>query len=470
MQPVPDLHSLSHSEKDELIRTLHARVQALGAAIEELKGRLALNSSNSGKPPSSNGFKKIKKSRSLRGKSTKKPGGQDGHEGTTLQQVAEPDAVVPHLPPSHCDCGLPLDKPNKVESRQVFNIPPIKPVVTEHQAYESCCRCGAVYRGQFPEYVTGAVQYGGSVKAAVVQFTHHEMLPLARTGKLMGSLFGLPLSDATVIAIQKAAVQHFEPVVDRIKEALKHVPALHVDETGMSVSTKNKWLHIAATENLTWIGAHDKRGKIAFDDLGLLGEAKGVLIHDGLPAYRQFDTALHALCNQHHLRELLFVAEDMQQGWAKDMMALLRKACHEVNESPGNTLNPERLAYFRLVYDLLLQGGQATNPEHPKLKGQRGKAKQSKAFNLLLRLKTYDEDVWRFASDPNVPFTNNIAEHAVRMNKVKQKISGGFRTMQGLKDFCIIRSYLATLQKQGANIFEALVQAFRGNVLVPDFV
>lgn len=478
MPPLSDLDKLSHAEKDELIRTLYAHVQSLTSQVTEftekvktLEGRLALNSRNSSKPPSANGpgDKKPPKPVSLREKGKKKSGGQKGHEGKTLNQVATPDHIEKHLPSGVCSCGLPLSEGCKVETRQVFDIPPIKPVVTEHQLFASVCSCGKVHRGQFPADVSAHVQYGAVAKATAVHFTHHEMLPVARTSQLMGNLFELPMSEATVIAIQQEAAHRFSPIVEGIKDALKLAPAIHADETGMYVAGKCKWLHVAATETLTWMGAHDKRGKVAFDDFCILGQAIGVLIHDGLRAYRLFDEAVHGLCNQHHLRELVFVSDEMKQEWARDMIILLRTACHEVNGSPSKTLVAERLAYFQLVYDFLLQAGEAQNPEARKEPGKRGKAKQNKAFNLLARLSEYRDDVWRFAVDPNVPFTNNIAEQAVRMSKVKQKISGGFRTMLGLQNFCIIRSYMATLKKQGISVYDAVVQAFRGSVVAPAF-
>lgn len=471
MTSLPELNALSHAEKDELIYTLFEQLKELTAIVAQLKGRLALNSANSSKPPSTNGFNKPNnKNKSTRSKSGKNNGGQKGHTGSHLKQVEHPEHTEICSPPSHCtDCGSALGEMKKVESRQVFDIPKIRPEVTEYQVYETRCTCGKVHRGTFPEGVAGPVQYGPVAKAMAVEFTHHEMQPLARTGKLMGAIFDLPMSDATVLEIQKEAAWRLTPIVDAIAQALKAAPAVHADETGMYVSGKCKWLHVVATEFLTWMGAHDKRGKEAFDALGILAEAAGVLIHDGLRAYRLFDDAIHGLCNQHHLRELLFVTEEMKQEWAERMMTLLRTACHEVNESSSKVLSTERIAHYRLAYELILQDGETANPPAEKPAGKRGKAKQNKAFNLLLRLRTYADDVWRFTSNPNVPFTNNIAEQAVRMPKVKQKISGGFRTMEGLKIFCTIRSYLATMHKQGENVFDALIQTFRGCVTLPRF-
>ena len=208
MTSVPDINLLSDAEKDELIRTLFVQLQELVGTVAELKGRLALNSANSSKPPSTNGFKNPNnKNRSTRGKSGKNKGGQKGHTGNHLKQVEHPERTEICTPPSHCmDCGLALGEMKKVESRQVFDIPKIRPEVTEYQAYETRCTCGKVHRGAFPEGVAGPVQYGPVAKAMVVEFTHHEMQPLARTGKLMGTIFDLPMSDATVLEIQKKRV------------------------------------------------------------------------------------------------------------------------------------------------------------------------------------------------------------------------------------------------------------------------
>ncbi len=471
MNKHPDLNQISEADKDKLIIELLDRISDLEKIIADLKGKLSLNSGNSSKPPSTDGFNKAGKSKntSIREKGKNKSGGQEGHDGSTLLRSSTPDEIKAHYPASHCDCGEALGDFQKVETRQVFDIPTITPIIIEHQAFEAVCSCGKVHRGEFPRDVKGSVHYGPVAKAIVVGLTCHEMMPISRTGQLMGTLFDLPMSDAAVLKAQNEAGLLLTPVVQVIADALKRAPALHADETGMNVAGQNKWMHIAATSLLTWMGAHDKRGKEAFDALGILAHATGVLIHDGLRAYRLFDDAIHALCNEHHLRELNYVATEMKQEWALNMMALLRTACHEVNLSASNTLPADRLAYLRLVYDVLLQAGEADNPKAPKEPNKRGKAKQSKAYNLLQRLREYAEDVWRFASTPEVPFTNNIAEHAVRMNKVKQKISGCFRTMTGLETFCIIRSFIATMHKQGVNIFDALIQTFQGSVPMPRF-
>ena len=466
MEPLPDLTRLSAAEKDALIGELWARVAALTAAVAELHGRLAKNSRNSSKPPSSDGLNKPKP-KSLRTPGEKPSGGQAGHAGHTLERVTPPDRIETHGPASHCEvCQRPVSGAVVVETRQVFDLPPLRCEVTEHQVLEAQCPCGKVHRGQFPAAVTAPVQYGPRSKAAVVQLTHHHMLPLARTGELMGDLFGLPMADATVLGIHAEAQALLAPTVAAMGEALKTAAVAHADETGMRVGGKMHWMHVLVTPLLTWLGAHPNRGKKAFDTFALLTAFMGTLIHDGWKPYREL-ACTHALCNAHHLRELTYVFEQLGQAWAKCLLDLLLAACHEV-AAAGAPLPAERIAHYRTAYDRILARGAAVNPRAPP-SGKRGRTKQSKALNLIDRLRLYAEDVWRFMTDPGVPFTNNLGEQAIRMPKVKQKVSGGFRTPGGLDTFCTIRSYLATMHKQGANLFCALTLTFQGSPPQPRF-
>jgi transposase len=473
MEALPNLDCLSVADKDELIRALFAQVTALSAQVAaltakvaELEGRLAQNSRNSSKPPSSDGLNKPKP-KSLRQAGQKHTGGQKGHVGHTLKKVAQPDHIEPHAPPSHCTaCSLPLAGAVVVETRQVFDIPPLRHEVTEHQVLEACCTCGKVHRGEFPDGVTAPVQYGPHIKAAVVHLTHQHMMPVARTGELICDLFGLPISDATVLAINEEARALLAPTVAAIGEALKTVPVAHADETGMRVAGKLYWLHVLATPALTWLGSHANRGKQAFDAFGILVAFIGTLVHDGWKSYRDL-ACLHALCNAHHLRELTYIFEEIGQAWAQRMIDLLVGACHEVKAS-GGPLTEGRIAHYRSAYARILADGEAVNPRAPT-SGKRGRTKQSKALNLIDRLRIHADDVLRFMTDHDVPFSNNTAEQAVRMPKVKQKISGGFRTAAGLETFCTIRSYLASLHKQGDNLFHALTLTFQGNPPQPRF-
>jgi transposase len=481
MQGLPDLTQLSHQQKDELILLLWSLVQeqagqireqakqiaALQAKVQELEGRLSLNSKNSSKPPSSDGLTKPKP-KSLRKSQQRSSGGQAGHKGETLRQVDSPDIVVDHAPPAQCDlCDARLEGAEVIDKRQVFDLPPLCFEVTEHRLLQAQCACGKVHRGQFPDGVRAPVQYGPTVLAAMVHLSTHHMLPLKRTADLLSDFFRLPVSQAVVLQACSRASETLKPVVQSIAQALQTSAVLHADETGMRVNKALHWVHVAATETLTWLGSHLKRGSEAFNDLGLLPNFKGTLCHDGLAAYRLLD-CMHSCCNAHHLRELTYLLEEQQQAWAGDMIELLSQANHEVHQL-GTPLPPTRLANYRWMYDLILMEGETRNPiVQASASGKRGRTKQSKATNLLIRLRQYADDVWRFASDEGVPFTNNTAEQAVRMPKVKQKISGGFRTNEGLATFCVIRSYLATLHKQGINVFDALVNTLKGDPVQPN--
>jgi len=476
MDELPDLKKLSVAEKDRLIRELWplralvwnlvAQVTALQMNAAELEARLAINSRNSSKPPSSDGLNKPKP-KSLRKRGGRPTGGQKGHLGQGLKKVAEPDRIVMHPPPTHCDgCQRPLPEASVVETRQVFDLPPLRFEVTEHQVLTTQCACGKTCRGEFPSGISAPVQYGPAAMAAAVHLTHQHMMPVQRTAALMGDFFGLPMAEATVLAASEAARSRLQPTVDSIGEALARAEVAHADETGLRVAGSLHWMHVLATATLTWVGCHPKRGRAAFDAFAILPNFLGTLIHDGWKPYRELPCK-HGLCNAHHLRELTYVFEELGQAWAGRMIDLLVAACHEVNER-GTPLPQQRMASFRARYAKILAEGEASNPLAPK-SGKRGRTRQSKAANLLLRLRNYTNDVWRFATDHNVPFTNNLAEQAVRMPKVKQKISGCFRTKNGADTFCTLRSYLATMHKQGANLFHSLTLTFQGAPPQPRF-
>jgi transposase len=413
MEPIPDLDKLSVAEKDALIRELwplrtlarelSEQLTALQAKVTELEARLALNSRNSSKPPSSDGLNKPKP-KSLRQRGERPTGGQKEHAGHTLEKVAEPDQVVEHAPPSFCPaCQAPLPAGTVIEARQVFDLPALVFEVTEHRVLAAHCTCGKLCRGEFPAGVTAPVQYGPAELA-------------------------------------------------------------HADETGLRIAGSLHWMHVLATELMTWVGCHAKRGRAAFDAFAILPNFQGTLIHDGWKPYRELPCR-HGLCNAHHLRELTYVYEELGQAWAGGLIELLQAANQAVKQQ-GGPLPAAQLAVWRAQYEDILCEGETLNPVLPK-SGKRGRTRQSKATNLLLRLRSYADDVWRFATDHNVPFTNNLAEQAVRMPKVKQKISGGFRTQNGAETFCTIRSYMATLHKQGHNLFHALTQTFQNVFTIP---
>lgn len=479
MQSVPDLAQLSHEQKDELIRGLMGQVQDLTAhllvmqeRIKELEGRLALNSRNSSKPPSSDGLVKPNP-KSLRVPGQRPKGGQKGHSGNTLRHSARVDQVIEHPGPSHCTaCQQALSKFEVIQRRQVFELPVLRPQVIEHRLLRARCTCGAVHEGLWPEGINAPTQYGANVKALAVHLNQYHLLPLKRSSEVLQDIFGLSVSQASLLAFTAEAAHRLKPTVAAIAQAVQRASVVHADETGIRVQDKLQWLHCAVTPTLTWLGHHERRASVAFEALGLLPDFKGTLVHDGLAGYRNLD-CLHSLCNAHHLRELTFVHEQERafDPWAQEMIDLLLLAHGEIQQNEGQLLRPDRQAWFHSQWDALLTTGESFCPAQPPPEGapdgKRGRRKQSKAFNLLRRLRDYRDEVWRFMTDPGVPFTNNLAEQALRMSKVRQKISGCFRTDEGASIFFTLRSYLATMHKQGACLFDCLLSTFAGQPIQP---
>jgi transposase len=475
MQTSSSLSQLSHAEKDTLILMLQEQIKALQETVKQFQSRRNMNSRNSSKPPSSDGLNKPAP-KSLRVAGQNPTGGQKGHPGCTLSQAAEPDKIVVHGVPDQCQaCHGKLPFAYVAETRQVFDLPVLKYEVTEHHAMQSICSCGHVHTAEFPTGVNATVQYGPRAQAAMVHLNQNHAVSVQRTAALMKDFFDLPVSQAMVVKATQAGADILQPTVQDIGQGVVRSDVAHADESGLRVAKKLHWLHVLATDTLTWMGCHPKRGGEAFESLALLRQFKGVLVHDGWMPYKALECQ-HALCNQHHLRELTYLLEEQDQAWAGDMIELLTHANHfdNLNCADGKAPSYDSQKYqsevhdLRYLYDAILAQAQAENPI-ALATGKRGRPKQSKATNLIGRLRDYSDDVWRFMTQPNVPFTNNLAEQTVRMPKVKQKVSGCFRTPQGAKNYCVIRSYCATMQKQGANIFESLVAAFKGATLQPSF-
>jgi transposase len=336
--------------------------------------------------------------------------------------------------------------------------------VTEHRGYEVQCRCGQRHRSIFPANVSAPVQYGPVIKSTLVYLTQQQLLPIERTAQILSDLFGVKLSAGSVQASIAHAAQTLAPSVMRIAVAMSASPVVHFDETGQRVGARLRWLHTAGTPLLTWYGAHDKRGQVAMDDFGILPAFQGVAVHDGWASYREY-ACTHALCNAHHLRELIYLEETTEQAWPRKMIDFLRRAKNHADAAKlaQHPLARTQIIGLRRQYNAILAQGERDNPPRARTQPkQRGRIKQSPAVNLLLRLRQHADDVLRFLTDPRVPFDNNQAERDIRMPKLKQKTSGCFRTVTGAESFCTIRSYIATLRKQGRNVFHALTLAFQG--------
>ena len=464
LSTVPSAGALERLNKAELIELVVLYANALAALtqrVAHLEGILAKNSRNSSKPPSSDQpTRKPAPAPTLDDGVQRKPGGQPGHKGYALKRVANPDEVVEHVLPEVCECGLRLT-PMAQEFRQVFDLPRPAMRVVEHQTFSAICTCGKTHRSSFPKDVSAATQYGPNIEALAVYLTHHHMLPISRCADILSDLGGQAVSAGTVSAMVVATATTLAPAVERIKEHVTASPVVCADETGMRVGGGLSWLHVAVTEMLTWMGIHKKRGSVAMDEFGIIGALTGTVVHDGFSSYRTYDDCTHALCNAHHLRELTYVDEQFAQPWAKAMIEFLLTANKEVKVAAGQALSQQRQTDLRAEYLAIVSAGQTANPLKPA-SGRRGRTAQPYPVNLLRRLSDYADDVLRFTQDPAVPFTNNLGERTMRMLKVKQKVSGCFRTLEGSRNFCAIRSYLATLAKQNRNLLEALVLTAQG--------
>ena len=473
---------LAQLDKEELITiilTLQQQVQELqrtvaeqAAEIQKLGGQLAKNSRNSGKPPSSDGLKKPQ-TRNLRRKSGRRSGGQEGHPGHTLKMVEKPDHVE-HYEVSACpQCAADLQtiEACEIERRQVFDVPPVCIKVTEHRAeIKVCPQCGKRVKAKFPTDVTQPVQYGLRIKAQATYLNNYQLIPLARACELLGDFYGHTPTQALILDANAAVVDQIEPSLEATQRQLIASPVVHFDESGLRVEGKLNWLHVASTEWLTYYTVHPKRGQKGMQAMGILPVFQERAMHDHWQSYFTFDHCQHALCNAHHLRELQFVVDQYQQPWAKEMSQLLLDIKTEIEAAPPEqmSLAPQRLTHFGQRYDELISQGLDANPPpaHPPPK-KRGRKKQSPPKNLLDRLQQFKPQVLAFMYDFRVPFDNNLAERDVRMVKIKQKISGTFRTPTGAETFCAIRSYISTVRKYGLNVIDAIHDALSGNPFIP---
>jgi transposase len=446
------------------LRRLSGEVSALRRQVKELKARLALNSTNSSRPPSTDGLAKPAP-KSLRQKTGRRPGGQVGHPGRTLQPVAQPDHVRLHQL-DLCPCGACHGRSRRqepvldYEKRQVFDLPQKPLEVTEHQAeIKRCPVSGRVVTALFPEGVGAAVQYGPRFRAQMVCFNEQHFIPYQRLTQVCQDLYGQPLSEATVAAANQRAYDYLAPFEQRVAELLPQAPVNGCDESGVRVAKSLYWLHVVSNPGLTFYGVHPKGGVEAMDALGILPRCHHWLIHDHWKPYFTYEDCLHALCNEHHLRELKFLHEEHQEVWAQKM-STFRLDCLQRRKRQG-VLDQRQFKKVRAQYRAILREGRRRHPRRAE------PGAQSKAANLLDRLEGCDLMVLAFTVFEEVPFTNNGAERDRRMEKTRQKISGCFRTRHGARVFARIRSYISTCRKQGRNILEALEGALVGKPFIP---
>jgi transposase len=449
-------------EVEALVASLIRRIEVLEAENAELRRRLDLDSSNSSKPPSSDGLKKKPRIlKSLRTRSGKRSGGQKGHRGDTLRQVAKPDRIVEHAAEVCAYCQSRLVAASKVgeEKRQVFDLPETPLMVTEHRAaIHACPACRRRTRADFPGGVVSPAQYGERVKAAAVYLNAQQLVPEERTAQILQDLFGAAACGASVAAWVRRKAEALAPVYRGIGACVAAAPVRCLDETGFRIAGATRWLHTASTLTHTFYRAGEPRSAVP--------EVQGgVVVHDHWRAYYGLQDVDHAYCNAHLLRELQAVCELDKEPWAE----ALRTTLLDANEAVGTAkaqgavaLPPESIKAFEERYWAAVREGLALHRSLPAFDpsmNPKKRKKQRPAHNLLIRFKTFKEATLRFLTDFAVPFTNNLAEQDLRMMKVKTKISGGFRTPQGAADFASLRSVISSARKQGFNIGKALTLA-----------
>jgi transposase len=435
--------------------------------IAELEARLGQNPRNSSRPPSSEGLAKPAP-RSLRKKSGRKPGGQDGHKGTTLAQAARPDREVRHEPGccGRCGAGLAGRPVTAVERRQVFDLPPVRAEVTGHQLIERACGCGHRTRGAAPAGAAAPVQYGPRVAAVMVYLHAGQFLSKDRTALALAELFGIPCSPGTVAALTARAAGRLGGFTGLVRERIAASEVAGFDETGFRAEGRLAWVHCARTGKYTLLMVHPGRGGQAMEAMGILPSFTGIAVHDAWAPYDTYTTPGHQLCCAHALRELQAVADTAPQRrwcWAAQAAGALTAMQDLVREAIGqgrDAAGPDALAaQVRLFRSAVLAGAGQT--------AARSGALMKKHHALARRLLDRQDDYLRFTTDFRAPPDNNGTECDIRMAKLKQKVSGCLRTMTGARQFCAIRSYLSTAAKHGLGLFDALVMLTQDQPWMP---
>lgn len=462
--------NMSLRADNELLR---ADLGVASARIAELEARLGQSPRNSSKPPSSEGLDKPAP-KSLRKRSGRKPGGQPGHRGETLERVSDPDEVVRHEPTvcSGCQGELSGAPQMGAERRQVFDIPPVTVKVTEHQLIARRCACGVITRAPAPTGVDAPVQYGPRITAIIVYLYVGQFLSKNRTAQALAELFGTPVSGGTVAEMTRRAAAGLPEFLDAVGSRIAGAGLAHFDETGLRVAGRLHWVHSASTGKYSLITVHAKRGTEAMDAAGVLPRFTGIAVRDAWAPYDTYPDLTTALCNAHVLRELRAVtdlAAPDQWCWATQAADALREMKDLIDTALAPT--PTSLDTLDTLDTQALSQARETFTSATVLGAANSKARSTKLMAkehaLARRLIERREDYLRFTTDPRVPFDNNAAEREIRMIKVRQKVSGCLRTLAGAEQFCAIRSYLATAAKHGRHFFDALTDLAEAHPWLP---
>lgn len=452
-------------ELSDKLSYLESENASLRSENAELKSRLNKDSHNSSKPPSSDVLNK--KAVNLRKPSGRKPGGQQGHKGTTLQFDGKVDRTMYYLPEYQCSCGVEYEVISS-STHYVVDLPKIKPEVTLHHTHSYRCKaCGQLHKD--PPFQGSKVQYGPGFKSLAMYLKNYQLLPYHRISEFFEDFFSSSISPGSLSNFEKQAQSRLSGFEEFVKDKLRSAEVIHSDETGLRVKARNHWMHVASNDKFTSYHLDSKRGKEAIDRADILPEYKGRVVHDRFASYFGYDCD-HGLCNAHILRELIYIKEKDQVAWAQRLIDLLLKAKQVVDCQPTIStafITRTKNKFKKIVrQELTLLDKQTRaaqrNRDHPV----RGKPKRSEAHNLLLALNKYHQQVLAFLTNPAVPFDNNLAERDLRMVKTKVKVSGSFRSIQGGEAFASIRSYISTLKKQKINVLDGFDRLF----MTPDWI
>ena len=428
---------------------LSAKLSLLEEKYALLEKELSLyrnkkNSSNSSIPPSQDQFR-VKRTESLRQSSGRKPGGQPCHKGMTLEAFSDPTEIVLHQP-HYCRCcgnalsGVPSEFIGK---RQVIDIPPVVPTVIEHQVYGKRCSCGHLTESDYPTEAHSAVCYGSNIQALTAYFHSRQYIPFERMRELYSDIFGLSISSGSLVHMVHAFADKAQGIYETIRRRIALSGVVGADETGTRIDGKNGWTWVFQTPEATYLHTGKSRGKAVIDQLFPQGFPQTVLVHDCWSSYFSVNVAGHQICTAHLLRELKYLDKLYTQQWTSAFTGLLDRALELKKNFVKDDLKTilQRTQLEEQLDDLL---NQYIDPEHKKL------------MVFKERIVRYRNYLFSFLYQVEVPPDNNASERAIRTYKVKQKVSGMFRSQDGAKAFAIIRSVIDTTIKNTKNVWEAM--------------
>lgn len=468
------------------VRDLEKEIERLNGIIESLQEKLKesvrvnrMDSSNSSKPPSSDGYRKPKPT-SLRVRSGRSPGGQPGHSGHNMAVPHEPDEVIDHYPTrcegcprfSECRSGTSF---SCSESRYVVDAVMLTKV-TEHRRIDAVCPMESTdsesVSGSFPENVKAHVQYGDSFSVVTGLLDTYGAMSDSRISDLMQAFFGVTLSPGTVVSMTKRCAETVGPALECIRKAIIESPVAHFDESGARTGGTLEWVHNSSTDQFTYLTLSPKRGTIGIDENGVLPKFNGVAVHDCWSSYFRYDDIEHAICCAHILRELKgiesFETHHRWPGMFEYLLLSMKSAKEDAQSRGEDHLTDEEWEYYQWFYDqaMMVADKECPPPPEPTVKSK-GPRRKGKERSLIERLKDLKDQIFLFAMDFRVPFDNNQAERDIRNVKTKTKVAGCFRSRDGAQDYLDITSFLSTARKHGVGMFEAMTSAFNGN---PDIV